>query len=113
LFEQEGIEAMKDKQRPRSKERAFRYVYKPNRKVRLANRRGLVEHLIDEIKYGSSISRLYAGMLVKTLLAEEEELRSDYSSLADEAQPSKPSKRELRLGPSIPRLRLDADKRSA
>jgi hypothetical protein len=106
--------------RPRAGSRSFRYVYKPSRKARSVYRRSLVEYLIDEIKHGSGLTGLYAGMLLKTLLAEEEELRRIYPQFAGEPD-NKPSKarepseareaRPKRTEPSIPRLRLDHPRR--
>jgi hypothetical protein len=103
------------------------FIYRPDRKARLVNRRLLFEHLIDEIKYGSSISGLYTGMLMKTLLAEEPELRREYPQFASEpsSQASEPRRkryepseageareaRPKRLGPSIPRQRLTNPRR--
>jgi hypothetical protein len=88
------------------------YVYKPNRKVRLHNRRVLVELLLEEITHGSGLSGMYAGLLVNTLLAEEPELRREYSNLASEpSEASEAAKRPQRLGPLVPRLRLDHPRR--
>jgi len=74
-----------------------RYVYRPSRKARLVNRRVLVEYLLDELQTGNGITGLYAGLLIKTILAEEPDLQRAYPRLAGEPD----HQRE----PSIPRVR--------
>jgi hypothetical protein len=51
-----GIEAMTTNSPSSRRSRSFRYVYKPNRKVRLHHRRVLVELLLEEITHGSGLN---------------------------------------------------------
>ena len=67
-------------QQPRTRNRG--YVYRPNKKARLVNRRGLVEFLLLEIQTGTSLTGLYAGLLINTILAEEPELCREYPNIA-------------------------------
>jgi hypothetical protein len=62
------------------------------------NRRGLLHYLLEEIQTGTGLTKLYASLLVRTLLAEQPELRRKHPSLADERDNS-------RREPSIPRVR--------
>jgi hypothetical protein len=61
----------------------------------LWERQGLVLYLLGEIQHGSSVSGLYCSLLLKTLLAEEAELRQMYPALAADSG----------LKVSIPRVR--------
>jgi hypothetical protein len=77
-----------------------RYLFnkQPSHKTRLYERRGLVQYLLGEIQHGSSVTRLYASLLAKTLLAEEPELRQRYPNIlaADKPKVSIPRVRSQR-----------------
>jgi hypothetical protein len=89
------VKPMTNKQRHQPRSRNLRH--RPSRKARLVNQGLLVDFLLEEIQYGSSLTGLYARMLVNTLLAEEAELRRRYPDLASE--------RDSKRSTCIPRVR--------
>jgi len=55
---------------------------KPSAKERAEQRTALLHWLLEDIKWSSSLSQLYARMLIMTLLSEEEHLRQNFPKLA-------------------------------